>query len=99
MIQVLYFQHSEGRLVQMTSIMPGDRVLIPRKKRRIHFEFEKEPSKLLRGQILETSPSKLTVRLLDCSMVEEYERNCKAEVYKAIPEVFDDDQFPVFAVR
>ena len=48
------FQHSQNALTILESLEPGDKVLIPKRKRNIRFEGSGENEKLiLRAEILE----------------------------------------------
>ena len=79
---------------------PGDKVLIPKRKRNIRFEGSEQNEKLvLRAEVLEiSSESSITVRFLDYGVVQEYNQT-HTDIYFPDQEFFDDKKYPMFAIR
>ena len=78
---------------------PGDKVLIPKRKRNIRFEGSEQNEKLvLRAEVLEASEFSITVRFLDYGSVQEYSL-LGTDIYFPDQEFFDDKTYPMFAIR
>ena len=79
---------------------PGDKVLIPKRKRNIRFEGSEQNEKLvLRAEVLEASEFSITVRFLDYGSVQKYNLQAHTDIYFPDQEFFDDKKYPMFAIR
>ena len=98
-IYIFSFQHSQNALTVLESMEPGDKVLIPKRKRNIRFEGSEQNEKLvLRAEVLEASEFSITVRFLDYGSVQEYSL-LGTDIYFPDQEFFDDKTYPMFAIR